>query len=360
MTRKEIKKSNNSTVIDMFCGIGGLTHGFFKEKFNVVAGIDFDNSCKYAYEKNNKTVFLHKDISKVTSEEILNLYPENTTKILVGCAPCQPFSIYTPNDKRKTDDNKWRLLYEFTRLIKEVNPEIVSMENVPQLEKFEDGKVLKDFIKSLEELKFNVTYKIINAQDYGVPQRRKRLILIASKLGKIDLIKPTHNQNNFITVRKAIGGLTKITDGEFDKKDKLHYSRKLTDKNKLRIQATSEGGGWKEWDESLVLECHKKESGKSFGSVYGRMKWDDVSPTLTTHCVGLGNGRFGHPDQDRAISLREAAILQSFPKNYDLIDKEQEFSTTKIARQIGNAVPVKLGQVIAKSIKVHLKLYTNE
>lgn len=354
---KSKQKIKRFAVIDIFCGVGGLTHGFYKENFNIVAGIDFDKSCKYAYEVNNKSNFIHKDVSQIKGKELHSLYPKGVTKILVGCAPCQPFSIYTPNDKRKTSDGKWKLLYEFSRLIKEVNPDIVSMENVPQLEKFENGTILNDFILELKKSGFNVTYKIVNAQDYGVPQRRKRLILLASKFGKIDLIYPTHNKSNYITVRKAIGHLSKIEDGEIFKKDRLHYARKLNDKNKLRIKATKEGGGWQDWPQELVLECHKKESGKSFRSVYGRMRWDDVSPTLTTHCIGLGNGRFGHPEQNRAISLREAAIIQSFPENYDFIDNTTSFSPAILARQIGNAVPVELGRVIAKTIKLHLKQF---
>ncbi|MFM2048864.1 MAG: (cytosine-5-)-methyltransferase [Bacteroidota bacterium] len=346
---------NDYAVVDLFCGVGGLTHGFVKEKFDVVAGIDFDGTCKYAFEKNNKTTFLHRDITKVTSKEIEELYPKEKRKILVGCAPCQPFSIYTNIKKEKSDDEKWKLLYEFSRVIKDLQPDIISMENVPQLEKFENGKVLKDFIAALKEEKYFVKYKIVNAQNYGVPQRRKRLILFASKYGEVEILNETHNSENYVTVKDAIGNLPPIEDGVHHPEDKLHFARELTPKNKLRIRATKEGGSWKDWSEDLVLDCHKKESGKSFGSVYGRMVWNDVSPTLTTYCVGLGNGRFGHPEQHRALSLREAAILQSFPKNYDFIDKSVEFSSAKIARQIGNAVPVGLGVMIAKSIKNHLK-----
>jgi DNA (cytosine-5)-methyltransferase 1 len=341
------------TTIDMFCGVGGLTHGLLKEGIPVVAGYDFDKSCKYAFEKNNNSVFITKDIKEVTSDEVNSFFGKKR-KILVGCAPCQPFSLYT-NRKKTSENDKWALLYSLARLIKEVQPEIVSMENVPQLEHFEEGKVLKDFIKVLKDDKYHVTYKVVNAQDYGVPQRRKRLILLASKHGEIKIITPTHNKDNFKTVRKAIGHLTPIEDGVPDPNDALHRARKLTDLNKKRIQATREGGFWREWDRSLWLECHKKESGKSFRSVYGRMVWEEVSPTMTTYCVGLGNGRFGHPEQDRAISLREAAIFQSFPEKYDFINPEIPFSSATIARQIGNAVPVDLGAAIGASIKKHLE-----
>ena len=146
-----------------------------------------------------------------------------------------------------------------------------------------------------------------------------------------------------------------IEDGTSHPDDKLHRARKLSELNKRRIQSTKEGGSWKDWNEDLKLACHKKKTGEDFGSVYGRMKWDDVSPTMTTCCIGLSNGRYGHPEQDRAISLREAALLQSFPQNYDFIDPEKPMSTPAIARQIGNAVPVELGVVIAKSIKIHIE-----
>lgn len=332
-----------ANVVDLFCGVGGLTHGFYKEGFNVLAGVDSDESCRYAFEINNKSQFISKPIEEITGDELKEIYPKQGIKILVGCAPCQPFSTY---NLKKKKDNKWGLLYQFTRLIKEVEPEIISMENVPQLIK---EKVFADFVKTLEENKYLVNYNIVNAKDYGVPQNRRRLVLLASKLGRIELIPPTHTKPK--TVRQAIGKLEKIKDGEISKKDKLHRARKLSELNKKRIKSTPEGGSWEHWSKDLILDCHKKDSGKTFGSVYGRMNWDAPAPTMTTQCIGLGNGRFGHPEQDRAISLREAAIIQSFPKNYKFIDPKSDYTIAKIATHIGNAVPVKLGQAIAQSIK---------
>ncbi len=347
---------NQFSVVDLFCGIGGLTHGFVKEGFDVVAGIDFDNSCKYAFEKNNKTYFLHKDIGLLSADELAEIFGEKR-KILIGCAPCQPYSIF--NRKKGTMENsdsdpRWKLLYSFSSLIKETRPEIISMENVPLLKNYRGGEVFNDFVVSLEKIGYYITYSIVNAQDYGVPQRRKRLVLLGSLHGKIEMISPTHKKENYVTVRNAIGDLPPIQDGEVHFKDSLHRARKLTDITKRRIQATKEGGSWKDWDEDLKLACHKKKGGEIYRSVYGRMQWDDVAPTMTTYCIGLNNGRFGHPEQDRAISLREAALIQSFPKNYNLIDKKSVFSAGKIAKQIGNAVPVLLGRAIAASIKQHL------
>jgi DNA (cytosine-5)-methyltransferase 1 len=345
----------NMSVVDLFCGAGGLTHGFLQEKFHVTAGLDFDLTCKYPFETNNDSAkFIHANISKIKSKDINALFPKNHKKILVGCAPCQPFSLYA--HARKPKDGKWKLLYSFLRIIRDIKPDIISMENVPQLVKYDNGKVFDNFVNGLKNEGYYVNYHIVNAQDYGVPQRRKRLILLASLYGEIKLLPPTHKDNP-VVVKKAIGHLPPIEDGEYCAHDKLHYSRKLNEMNIKRIKATSPGGSWKSWDESLILDCHKKESGKAFGSVYGRMRWDDVSPTITTCCVGLGNGRYGHPEQHRAISLREAALLQSFPAKYDFIDNTLNFSSSRIARYIGNAVPVRLGRIIARSIRKHLQQY---
>jgi len=351
MKRNTRNTTQNFAVVDLFCGVGGLTQGFVKAKFNVVAGIDFDESCKFAYERNNSTNFIHGDLTKYSTKEIDNLFPTNSVKVLAGCAPCQAFSTYQQGNRK---NNKWKLLYSFGKIIEAVQPDIVSMENVPNLMKYNKGKVFDDFISVLEANNYFISHKIVDAKDYGVPQRRKRLILLASKFGEIKLIKKTHTGKRVKTVKKAIGHLPEIESGESYHKDQLHRARELSDLNLRRIRATSQGGGWKEWDDELVLDCHKKESGKSYGSVYGRMNWDEVSPTLTTQCTGYGNGRFGHPEQDRAISLREAAILQSFPKKYHFIDSKDDFKPSIIEKHIGNAVPPRLGFVIAKSIKQHL------
>lgn len=343
---------NTFSVLDLFCGVGGLTHGFVKEGFNVIGGIDFDLSCKYAFEKNNNAPFHYRDLTVMHSREINDLFPTEN-RILIGCAPCQAFSQY---NRLKESNDKWKLLYSFGRIIDEIKPEIISMENVPQLANYDDGKVFKDFLAVLSRNGYHITYSVVNAQEYGVPQRRKRLILVASKFGTVVFTAKTHVEK-YVTVRQAIGHLPAIEDGFMNSKDPLHRSRKLSDLNKKRIQATPDGGSWKDWDDDLRLTCHKSEKGKSFGSVYGRMRWDDVSPTLTTQCTGLGNGRYGHPSQDRAISLREAAILQSFPENYDFLDPDRPMSTPNIERQIGNAVPVLLGKAIARTIKEHLSAY---
>jgi DNA (cytosine-5)-methyltransferase 1 len=346
------------SAVELFCGAGGMAHGFFLEGIDVVTGFDVNKSCKYAYEKNNSTKFKEKSVSDLDGQEIRKLYPEDSIKILAGCAPCQPYSPYAHNKKKKSD--KWKLLYEFSRIIRQVHPDIVTMENVPTLVSYGKGKVFLDFVENLKREGYHVGYEIVKCLNYGIPQCRRRLVLLASRFGDIALIPKTHSSEEYLTVKDAIGDLEPIDAGTYSKKDPLHRSRNLTPKNMLRIKATPEGGDWRCWPEELVLECHKKESGKSFGSVYGRMSWKEPSPTITTEFIGVGNGRFCHPTQDRAISLREAALLQTFPFYYDFIDPKAVFSSQEIATHIGNAVPVRLGQVIAKSIKEHVrKNYVN-
>ena len=299
--------------VDLFCGVGGLTYGLQKAGIPVVAGIDIDDSCEYAYTHNNNCTFIHKSVEDVTGKEIRALLRGADVKILVGCAPCQPFSSHQKDKQNRSKHKDWKLLYQFGRLVEETRPHIVSMENVPELEK---EKVFKDFVSTLEGLNYIVNYQVVNVANYGVPQRRKRLILLASR-------------------RKEI---------------KLNISPALSPINLERIQHSVPGGTWRDWPERLVLNCHKKEGGKTYASVYGRMKWDDLSPTITTQFIGYGTGRFGHPEQDRAITLREGAILQSFPPDYQFSPSNVEVPIRKIARHIGNAVPPRLGEVIGESI----------
>jgi DNA (cytosine-5)-methyltransferase 1 len=354
MNKEEFTNFSEYSVVDLFCGIGGLSHGFFLEGFQVKLGIDTDITCKYAFEENNKSKFLNKDVTEITGMDLMPHYTNRRKKILVGCAPCQPFSSYTFKDKEK-NNTKWTLLYEFIRIIEELDPEIISMENVPQLLNFKKANIFQDFVDFLLGKGYFLSYSTVYCPDYGIPQKRKRLVLLASRLGKIQIIPETHTPDMYITVRDVIGKLPFLKHGESDENDLLHVARKLSPLNQLRINSTPYGGGWSNWPNDLLLKCHKKVSGKSYNSVYGRMLWEEPSPTITTHCIGFGNGRFGHPEQNRAISLREAALLQTFPKTYKFYQSGREFSTSCIARQLGNAVPVKLGQVIAMSIKEHLK-----
>jgi len=320
MDKKQVK------VVDLFCGIGGLTHGLYQEGLNVVAGYDLDETCRYPYEANNKATFFHKDVSKLTGEELLEHYQDAQIKVLVGCAPCQPFSTYA---FKSEDKDKWCLLYQFSRLINEVQPDIISMENVPRLVKFKKEPIFQDFLMNLKN-KYTFDYKIVNCSDYGIPQNRKRVVLLASKLGAISLIPKTHTPKNYVTVKDAIGKLEPLESGQTSETDKMHRAAKLSELNLKRIRQSKQGGTWRDWDEDLILDCHKKSKGKTYVSVYGRMKWNEPSPTITTHCIGIGNGRFGHPEQDRAISLREAAILQSFPAKYKFVEKGKPYKVVQL------------------------------
>ena len=337
-------------VVDLFCGVGGLTCGLKAAGFNVIAGFDVDSSCQYSFEKNNNSQFINKNIEMVTGKEIKQLLRGYDVKILVGCAPCQPFSRHQKDKKDRKKHKDWDLLYQFSRIVKDSMPHIVSMENVPELER---ELVFKDFVKSLEDLNYFVSYKVVNAADYGVPQRRKRLILLASKKKKIQLIEPSHLKP--VTVRDVISSLPMVEAGTVNVDDNLHVASGLSNKNIERIQHSVPGGTWRDWPNKLLLECHKKQSGETYSSVYGRMCWDDVAPTITTQSISYGTGRFGHPEQDRALTLREGALIQTFPENYTFVPFGEKVIKKKIARQIGNAVPPRLGEVIGESILEHCK-----
>jgi DNA (cytosine-5)-methyltransferase 1 len=342
------------SAVDLFCGIGGLSYGLQNAGIKVKVGIDLDKTCKYTYEANCNAKFIPANIKDIKSSDVNIYFDDNDVKLLVGCAPCQPFSTYTyKKDKQK--DERWQLLYEFSRLITEVKPDIVSMENVPSLLNFKKAPVFYEFVDSLKKNGYNVFYKIVYAPDYGIPQKRKRLVLLASRLGDISLISPTHSVENYKTVKDAIGHLEIIKSGETSKTDIAHKASLLSEMNIKRIRQSKPGGSWKkDWDKDLILDCHKEKSGKSYGSIYGRMRWDEPAPTMTTFCTGIGNGRFGHPEQDRAISLREAAILQSFPETYKFAESPELLSLTKASKHVGNAVPPRLGEVIGISIIKHL------
>lgn len=341
-------------VVDLFCGIGGLSAGFKTEGFTVLAGVDVDGSCRYAYEKNIGSTFLMKSVADLKPDELKKLYSPTARRVLIGCAPCQPFSMYTgryrQNETQEDSDKRWALLRVFAELIEKTRPDVVSMENVPRLTVH---PAFDTFVKTLETAGYVVTWHKVRAQHYGVPQRRTRLVLFASLHGEVALAEATHSENP-VTVRDAISSLPPIAAGAVDTADRLHRSRGLGERNLRRIQATKEGGSWRDWDGDLQLDCHKKEGGKSFRAVYGRMNWDEPSPVITTQCLGIGNGRFGHPEQDRAISIREAAILQSFPADFEFVAPEEKVIGLHLARQIGNAVPPKLGEAVARSIRQHL------
>jgi DNA (cytosine-5)-methyltransferase 1 len=215
------KKKLSIVAVDLFCGIGGLTYGLNKSGIKVVAGVDLDEKCKFAFETNNNASFINQSVKELASKNILGLYPKGSIKALVGCAPCQPFSKHTQKAKGREEKEDWGLLYHFLELIKKVKPVVVSMENVPQIVKH---KVFSDFVEGLKEKKYYANWQNVYCPDYGVPQSRRRLVLLASKLGEMKLISPTHRPKNYKTVKMAIGNLEPLKAGSYSIK-RLLYRR---------------------------------------------------------------------------------------------------------------------------------------
>ncbi len=341
-----------ASVVDLFCGAGGLSHGFKLEGFPLTAGVDVDEACRYPYENNNGAPFIRKDVAELKPREVERLFTPGRVRVMVGCAPCQPFSVYN----QKNDDPKWRLLGSFGRLIEEVRPDVVSMENVPRLLKFRGGVTFKALVNLLIDSDYNVVWGVLYGPSFGLAQTRSRLVLLASRIGKIDLPRATH-ETPFRTVAEEIGHLPPLTNGEVDATDHLHCTSKLSETNARRIVAAKPGGTWRDWESDLVTACHKKESGRGYSSVYGRMKWTEPSPTITTQFYGFGNGRFGHPEQNRALSLREGALLQSFPADYEFVAPGERVHFKIVGRLIGNAVPVKVARAIARTVRTHIESF---
>lgn len=333
--------------IDLFCGVGGLSCGLASEGIRVVAGYDLDPACEYPYTANHPGAkFVQGDVGELTGRQLTSMWTPNAVRLLAGCAPCQPFSTYA--NTATVDKSKWRLLQEFARLVDECLPDLVTMENVPRLQ---GTSPFKTFLQSLSKGGYQVAYGVVNAADYGTPQRRRRLVLVASRLGPVVMPEPTHQgSTKWVTVRQAVEYLPELTDGQQCGKDRLHLASALSPLNRKRIRASRPGGTWRDWPIDLVAECHRRESGRHSGGVYGRMEWEKPAPTMTTLCNGYGNGRFGHPKQHRGISLREAAIFQSFPSDYRFVKDGQPVVVKTLARLIGNAVPPKLGEAVARSL----------
>ena len=349
----ERSKLANVRAFDVFCSIGGLTYGLQNAGIEVNAGLDIDPTCKYAYEKNCNASFLEADIRETKFSDISKYFEDADYRVLVGCAPCQPFSSHT--SKVESNHHLWDLINEFLRIVLEGMPDVVSMENVPRLV---HKPIYKKFKRALIDAGYRVLDQVVSCANFGVPQRRRRLVMLASLRDVIQLPQPSCH--HFKTVRDSIGWLTPLSHGESSEADPLHTCSRLEPINLKRIRASKPGGSWRrDWSDDLLPNCYKKESGLSYGSVYGRMEWDKVAPTITTQFYRYGTGRFGHPSQDRALSLREGAILQTFPTDYELIPVEGEYSFSTLGRHIGNAVPPLLALAIGRSIISHLNQVRN-
>jgi DNA (cytosine-5)-methyltransferase 1 len=331
--------------VDLFCGVGALSHGLKLAGCKIVAGYDVDARCKYAFETNNGGAFCARDVSKLLPGEISAHFTGQAPSVLAGCAPCQPFSSYK---QRYAEDPQWGLVQKFAELAVEVAPDFVTMENVPALLKYKGGALFSKFRKTLEEAGYDVVETVAKCELFGVPQRRRRLVVLASRRGEAP--KLTSSNSGYVSVHEAIKSLPPIEAGEVHPDDVLHTSSGLSPTNLRRIQSSRPGGTWRDWPEELRAACHRRRSGKTYPGVYARMEWDKPAPTMTTQCFGYGNGRFGHPDQDRAISLREAAILQSFPRDYAFLEPGERPAMKEMGRWIGNAVPVRLAERIGRAI----------
>jgi DNA (cytosine-5)-methyltransferase 1 len=345
-SQKKSTLCNRIQAVDIFCGAAGLSLGLKKSGIAIVAGIDLDPACQFPFEKNIGSPFLQLDVGSLSIKTVANLF-SSKVRVLAGCAPCQPFSGYTT--RRRAIDGRWELLLQFLRIAEGVKPEIVTLENVPRLAHL---PLWATFVSRLEAAGYNVSWDVLDAAQFGVPQSRRRLVLLGSRLGPISLPKPTAAKSR--TVRSVIGQLPAVPAGKKNSKDPLHSSRALTDRNLARIRMAKQAGTWRQWPKDMRLACHTSDSGRTYPSVYGRMSWDKPAPTITTQFYGFGNGRFGHPEQDRAITLREGSLLQSFPKSFKFAPEGARVSFREIGRLIGNAVPPALGYAIGKAIVDHV------
>lgn len=331
-------------VVDFFSGCGGTALGFKRAGMQIIAAIDNDPDAANTYRLNFPGVqFFERDIRSISVEEIGDILPRGMPMLFSGCAPCQPFSKH--NQDSAARDPRRFLLQEFQRFVIALRPEFVIVENVPGLQRIGNRGPLRTFLRSLRAAGYDVQSSVLAALNYGVPQVRRRLVLIASRVGSVAMPKPTHGPDLLrpSTVRDWISDLPPLEAGGQDPIDPDHAAMRLSEMNLKRIMATPEGGGRYNWDADLGLDCHEGHKGHS--DVYGRLAWDKPASALTTRCLSYSNGRFGHPEQHRAISLREAACLQTFPRRFRFSG-----SLTSRGRQVGNAVPPLLAYSLGKEV----------
>jgi len=323
---------------------------------NIAYALDQDAGARASFEANfSDTHFEFADIADVSVEAVRSRIGEERANPILfsGCAPCQPFTKQNTTKPKLSLDERVPLLAHFARLVRGCKPDVVFVENVPGLQKLDaESQPFGGFLRQLEDLGYQVDYRPVTLAKYGIPQRRRRLVLVGSLHGEVRLPDETHGPGTakprYATVRDWIGHLPPIRAGETHEEVPNHRAANLSERNIERIEATPEGGGNRDWPEHLTLPCHKGFSG--YSDVYGRMSWDAPASGLTTRCTSYSNGRFGHPEQDRAISVREAACLQTFPEDFAF-----KGSMASMSRQIGNAVPVQLAQLIGSQFIDHLR-----
>ena len=338
-------------VLDFFCGCGGTSAGLQAAGMEIALGLDNDRDAAGTFQANfPEAAFLCMDIQSLTTESLGPFISrlEDHPLLFSGCAPCQPFSQQR-RGAVSSHDERFGLLNHLLRFVRKYRPEFLLVENVPGLHKMGIGQAaFEPFVETLHYLGYNTEHAVIRCQDYGVPQRRARLMLLASNVSSIAFPSGTHGLESqcseFATVVDWIGNLPAISAGETHPHVPNHRAARLSPLNLERIRATPQGGGWPDLPLTLVPECHKSGF-RGYSDVYGRLRWDSPAPAMTTRCISYSNGRFGHPEQDRAISVREAASLQTFPIDYIFTG-----NLNSQARQVGNAVPVLLSQRFGESI----------
>jgi DNA (cytosine-5)-methyltransferase 1 len=343
MRIKRRNKRQGLKAVDFFCCAGGVTCGFRQAGIEVLGGIDIEEDYKKTYEKNNNGAkFIQADIAKLSPRSLhkkLGIKKNMDNLIFVGCSPCQ---YYTTIQTDKTKSQKSKLLLEdFKRFVEYYNPGYIFIENVQGLDT-KEGSPLSNFKNFLSLKGYVFDEGVVNAVDYNVPQNRKRYLLLASRL-HCNIAVPKGN-SKIKTVRSAIDAMDAIPAGYRDTSSLKHWTAKLETINLKRIESTSKNGGTRlEWKDNpkLQVPCYTDKD-NIFPDVYGRMHWDLPAPTITTKFHSISNGRFGHPEQNRALSLREGAILQSFPMGYNFYSE----SIAVIARMIGNAVPPQLAKSV--------------
>ncbi|MDD9973274.1 MAG: DNA cytosine methyltransferase [Candidatus Poribacteria bacterium] len=345
-------------IFDFFSGCGGASKGFEIAGLTPVFALDFDKGAASTFKANfSNVVFSESDITSFNTTELDKLFFSSDKTLFSGCAPCQPFTKQKTIKPDSKNDSRRSLLSRFGELVEKYRPDYVFVENVPGIQCVEENSALKHFITLLETLKYHKAVGIVESQKYGVPQRRRRLILLACKFADIDLPQPTHGPaigKPYSTVRDWIAHLPPIEAGEVHPTIPNHRAANLSRLNLQRIKATPPEGSRINWPEELQLTCHKKNGYSGHTDVYGRMRWDNPATCLTTRCISLSNGRYGHPEQHRAISVREAAILQTFPDDFKFFG-----SLHSQARQIGNAIPVLLAQILGRHFLDHMELHAN-
>lgn len=324
--------------LDIFCGAGGVTYGFRKAGITVGVGVDSNEDCRFTYTQNNPaSAFIKEDIRKLSAKKLLSQVNSLNSKdflLLAACAPCQPFSA---QNQYRDNSNDRAVLRHVERLVRELRPDFLFIENVPGLQQVHGFSAFRRLVSALKSFRYNSRFAVMDAAWLGVPQHRRRLVLTASQYSEAPWVTQSHGQEPgltpYVTVRDVISRYPSIQAGQEHPIVPNHLCAKIAAHNLERLRSTPiNGGSRSEWSSDLVLECHKGHDGHP--DVYGRLRWDAPAPTLTARCTSISNGRYGHPEQDRGISAREAAALQGFDDSYMF-----HGGILHITRQIGNAVP---------------------